>query len=586
MKKLLVFALVLILAGGFLAQWVRTDGYKIEVRDVRFAGADGKLNSALLYIPPGASKSKPAPGIVATHGYINSKETQDGFAIEFARRGFVVLAPDQPGHGFSAPPAFRNGFGGADTFKYMRSLDMVDPYNIGLEGHSMGGWASVVAAGTNPTGYKSFILAGSSTGNFGIPEGTPVFPRNLALIYSKYDEFSKLMWDVDVPRDIVKAPKLKKIFNTKEDIRIKKIYGNIDAGTARILYQPPVIHPRVHFSRESIGYAVDWAQTTLKGSRALPSSDQIWYWKELGTFIAMIGMVLLLFPLGAIVLNTKFFKELLEPTPESKAIKGFGWWVAALLAVLIPMPLFLWAIGYSAPGKLVANALFPQVNTTTIVIWAVGVAVVSLVLFFLWHLRNRKKGASFVNYGLTWPEAGINWKKIGKSLLLALIIAAGAYLTLIFSDVVFKTDYRLWIFAVKPMSALHFRMFLVYLIPLLFYFLAIGLVLHGQLRRTRKDGSSLKLWQEMSINVLLLVLAYVLFEFIQYRPLLAGGTLLIPLANLWFIIMFQFFPIFIIAALVMTYFYRKTGHVYVGSFLSAILVTWIIVAGQATHFAF
>ena len=140
MKKLLVFALVLILAGGFLAQWVRTDGYKIEVRDVRFAGADGKLNSALLYIPPGASKSKPAPGIVATHGYINSKETQDGFAIEFARRGFVVLAPDQPGHGFSAPPAFRNGFGGADTFKYMRSLDMVDPYNIGLGPESIVGY--------------------------------------------------------------------------------------------------------------------------------------------------------------------------------------------------------------------------------------------------------------------------------------------------------------------------------------------------------------------------------------------------------------------------------------------------------------
>jgi len=32
------------------------------------------------------TKENPAPGIVAIHGYINSREMQDGFAIEFARR--------------------------------------------------------------------------------------------------------------------------------------------------------------------------------------------------------------------------------------------------------------------------------------------------------------------------------------------------------------------------------------------------------------------------------------------------------------------------------------------------------------------
>jgi hypothetical protein len=50
--------------------------------------------------------------------------------------------------------------------------------------------------------------------------------------------------------------------------------------------------------------------------------------------------------------------------------------------------------------------------------------------------------------------------------------------------------------------------------------------------------------------------------------------------------MFQFLPIFTIVALVSTYFYRKTGHVFVGSFINAILVTWIVVAGQATHFPY
>jgi pimeloyl-ACP methyl ester carboxylesterase len=582
-KWVLLIALVLILAGGLLAYLIQTAGCTIKIKDIRFKAANGKTVSALLYIPPGVTKEKPAPGIVATHGYVNSRETQDGFAIEFARRGYVVLAVDQTGHGFSDPPAFAQGFGGMDSLKYLRTLDIVDPNNIGLEGHSMGGWASVIAAATNPDGYKSVVLASSSTGTYGAPDGTATFPRNMALVYSKYDEFSQLMWGAAIPRDIVKTDKLKKVFGTTTDVEVGKLYGSIEKGTARKLYQPQTIHPRVHFSTVGIGDAVEWMQLTLKGGKDIPVTNQIWYWKEIGTFIAMIGMILLLFPLGQLLLQTSFFKEINEKPAEIKAATGFGWWVGAILTVLIPLPVFVWAIGYTP--KLKATALFAQNLTTVIVIWALVVAVISLILFVLWHLIfNRKKKASFVNYGATWKNKGLDFKKIGKAFLLALIICVAAYLTLIFSCLVFTTDYRLWVFAIKPMTLLHFRMFFSYVIPLLVYFLVIGLVLHGELRRGK--AGELKLWQEMLINIFLLITGYIIFEVLGYLPLFGGGTLAIPEASLWYIVMFQFFPIFTIAALISTYFYRKTGHIYTGAFLNAMLITWIVVAGQATHFAF
>ena len=53
--------------------------------------------------------------------YINTRETQSGFAIEFARRGYVVVELDQTGHGMSDPPVFANGFGGRDGLRYLRS---------------------------------------------------------------------------------------------------------------------------------------------------------------------------------------------------------------------------------------------------------------------------------------------------------------------------------------------------------------------------------------------------------------------------------------------------------------------------------
>src|SRR6187549_3296289 len=160
---LAVIGVVLIVVGGLIAHLTQTAG-GIKIQDIRFKGAKGNTMSALLYTPPNATAQKPAPGILAVHGYINSRETQAGFAIEFARRGYVVLALDQTGHGYSDPPAFANGFGGPDGLAYLRSLDFVDKTNIGLEGHSMGGWTVLAAATAMPNDYKAMVLEGSSTG--------------------------------------------------------------------------------------------------------------------------------------------------------------------------------------------------------------------------------------------------------------------------------------------------------------------------------------------------------------------------------------------------------------------------------------
>ena len=163
---------ILLLAGALIAHLTQTSG-GITVKDVRLRTDSGRTLSALLYLPAGASKDRQAPGILAVHGYINSRESQSGFAIEYARRGYVVLALDQTGHGYSDPPAFADGFGGPAALAYLRALELVDPDNIGLEGHSMGGWAVLAAAAALPDAYRAMVLAGSSTGAPFAADGTP-----------------------------------------------------------------------------------------------------------------------------------------------------------------------------------------------------------------------------------------------------------------------------------------------------------------------------------------------------------------------------------------------------------------------------
>src|ERR1700678_4411604 len=307
-----IAGLILILAGGLLAHFTQTAG-GIRIQDVRFTGAKGNTMSALLYIPPNANAQTPAPGILAVHGYINSRETQDGFAIEFARRGYVVLALDQTGHGYSDGPAFANGFGGPDGLAYLRSLDIVDKNNIGLEGHSMGGWTVLAAAATMPNDYKSIVLEGSSPGKPFAAEGTASWPRNVAVVFARYEEFPALMWGVDLARDVTQSPKLWALFGTSGAVEPGKVSGDIAQGTARVLYTPAMTHPAEHISHEAIGYSLDWFAKTLQGGTPRPSDDQIWFRKEIGTLVALIGFVALLLGVFDGLLEAPVFSHLRLP---------------------------------------------------------------------------------------------------------------------------------------------------------------------------------------------------------------------------------------------------------------------------------
>jgi pimeloyl-ACP methyl ester carboxylesterase len=581
---LLVIALILVLAGSLIGYFAQTSGGTVTVRDVRFMGTNGTLMSALLYIPDGVTNETPAPGVLAIHGYINSRETQDGFAIEFARRGYVTLALDQTGHGYSDGPAFANGFGGPDGLAYLRSLDIVDTDNIAITGHSMGGWAVGVAAGIFPDDYTAMILEGSSTGTFGAPEGTADFPRNLAVIFSEWDEFAPLMWGAATAPEIVETEKLQTLFGTDETVEIGQLYGSIENGTARQLYMPRTTHPGDHIYKGAIANAVEWLQLTLEGGNDLDPNDQVWYWREIGGFMGVLGMILFMFPLAVLLMEIPYFKDLAAPVPEFKGVSGGGWWIAAALTVIIPIVTYFW-LQNQAGEWFTTGAFWPQEITTGIVTWALGNFLISLVLFGLWHwFLNRQNGATLEHYGLTW-EGKLNWGKIFKSLVFAIAVIVPAYLLLVISYEAFKVDFRLWVLAFKPMSDRQFMIMLAYLPFFGLFFLMLSTSLNAQLRRVKADGSPIALDRQLLINAVLLAVGFVVLLLIQYIPLLTGGTL--PLEEpLLTIVAFQFVPLMIAAALLLTYFFHKTGRIYAGAFIVAIMITWYIVAGQAIHFAF
>src|ERR1700710_2363591 len=201
-----ILGLVLILGGSLLAHQIETAGH-VSLREVRFAGDKGLTQAGLLYVPASATAAHPAPAVLVSHGYINTREMQSPFAIELARRGFVVLAMDMVGHGYSDGAVGQvRDLGGPAALRYLQSLPFVDKTNIGLEGHSMGGVPVASAAAAQPDGYRAMVLEGSTPGFLGAK--APAKLNNLAVVFGQYDEFAPLMWGVPKGSLVATSPKL------------------------------------------------------------------------------------------------------------------------------------------------------------------------------------------------------------------------------------------------------------------------------------------------------------------------------------------------------------------------------------------
>ena len=549
----LIVAALLILGGLGLAAWTQArDG--VSIRDVRFRAPDGTILSALVYRPSNATPATPAPGILAVHGYINTRETQSAFAIEFARRGYVVVALDQRGHGYSDGAATANGFGGPEGLAYLRALPFVDRDNIGLEGHSMGGWTVLAAAAAHPDWYRAMVLEGSSTGAPFAQEGTPTWPRNLAVVYSRYDEFAPLMWGVPAAARVDESVKLRALFGAAAPVVAGRTYGDIAAGTARLLLQPSATHPGDHISTAAVGDATGWFARTLTGGSPRAADDQIWWGKEAGTGLALLGLAVLTLGLFDLLLGLPAFATLRRPIERATVPRTRRWWTRWWLTALVPALTFYLAL-LVLPPPLPVSAVFPQAITNWLVVWALVNAALALLI-----------GRLEPGERLAWLPT--DW---GRSLLLAVAVVAGLYLPVAAAALI-PLDFRFWIIALRPLDARQALAALAYLPPFLLFFAVSA---RGVVALARSGGYVTAIGAMAS--------GFLLLTGGQYLVLFATGHLPVAAEALNAIVAIQFVPLLAGLAVLIVYTDRRTGSWRPGALIGALFTTWYMVAGTATH---
>jgi len=122
--------------------WIdgRTDGRRLSMLQVR--GGRGQRLAAWLALPPGAGVDRPAPVVVAVHGWGANASTLSALVEPLVRAGVAVALFDAASHGlsaaeeFSSLPRFAEDL--AAVLDTLRGLPVVDSGRVALLGHSVG----------------------------------------------------------------------------------------------------------------------------------------------------------------------------------------------------------------------------------------------------------------------------------------------------------------------------------------------------------------------------------------------------------------------------------------------------------------
>jgi len=224
----------------------------------------------------------------------------------------------------------------------------------------------------------------------------------------------------------------------------------------------------------------------------------------------------------------------------------------------------------SYAGTLIkASAFLPQTITSQIAAWALLNTAITALLMLAAPKRARRMGI------------------VLPSILIAVATAAAGYAALVFSDLVFKTDFRFWVVGLKLLSGKQALIALIYLPVFALFFLVAFRAYHRALHRPSESGAA-----AYAGAIGAFALGFVLICLVQYGALFANGALLdlwpatirsIPLNT---ILAMQFVPLMAFVAIVAAFTLRRTGASLPGALLCALVVTWYIVAGQATQAAF
>lgn len=633
--KLLLASLIICCISIIGAYFVRTNGNSIEVKDFNIIDGNGHKIAATMYKPKTATKDLPAPTIATLHGSFNARESQSFMCLELAKRGFVAVTVDCDGHGDSenykenpmdafflvtAEPGEKfedittaPTSGMAPVIDYLYGLDFVRKDQIGVTGHSLGGKTanSVYAyykiqelmgepqkiAAVFLVGNQQLSIDGKWQENLLYhPSGDrdPIeIPYNVhyGVSAGQYDE-NNYTTEVGGPWNFHKSDNARTFINEldeynlseDESVEVGKFYkGHVNGSKEeflRVLYQPKEIHMLNPYTPASNKNVVEFFQTAFDAPNFIPAESQTILYEQIFSAVGIVGFFFAIYAFCRILLTNKYFGELAvasidqvyRPSKPNTVSGKIYYWTFMVIGSVIPIlwmiPLAMWIGSHAGEGfetrSLFGTVIWPQGNQLEQSFWVATAGIWTFLLFAVrFNLSIKKQGVKFSDY-----NQSISAKKLGKTLLLAILSVGFGYFIVFIASFFFNGYFGLLNWVIRFPNKNAFLVAVRYIPIFIFFYIANAFTQNiGRMYKERAE------WKNIVLMCFINFLGLLLLWLYQYITFSIQGK--VPLNSARVMQTWSFFIVQSICTIFARKLYLKTGKIYLGSFINAIVFTMI-----------
>lgn len=473
----------------------------------------------------------------------------------------------------------------ADQLKYYEALkaEKTQWYNTRLD--------TVVLTGSSGGPAASTVVVGGH-------EVTRNCQVNVTFINGKYDSLGPgSMWTAEGTNVVLGTPIKTDYWYSIDDagafteigalgnvsiLDTPALDAAIDSRSARIVCFNDESHSKNYFSSQTTADAVRILSQTLSynngelndpTTQPIDGAKTIWWLRACFNFVAMLGMLALIFPVVAYLLKLDYFAAVIAPKQErrlGKTSRG-EYWLFALLTVVATVLCLLKAnsggpIWANPFGKRILHYTLRLVTTSAIAVWfVVWLTLASFILLAIKVIINKKR---FGDTGLKELNPLPGFGKVMKTLLIAIVVIIVSNGLLVMIGRLFNQDFRFWQTQFTDMRIGDWFVALPYVVMFTFCYFIMGLAVNYGARTDISEKKEMAL--TIVVNSLgvwgLSLFCYVMW-FVNWK-----GAAISDFTLSYSMQLFVPLTVYISRKI-----YKMTNSVWLGSFINAMLLSWTLV---------
>jgi uncharacterized protein len=609
----ILFVLSLTLILGVDSNWGN-----VEVKHMTLTSTDGDRISAMLYKPKTASAKTPAPCAIISHGGNDMLEQAGTYALELARRGYVVVTWDYTGCHNSdistGTSETANGkvsglptMGAETIWNTVKSYNFVDFSKIVTMGHSMGGQYTMAFAIAHQTDV--FLQVNLGMNNYGAPTNK-AHNFNFALILGDADE-SCLSRSNNNVASLFQNEQLKRIFaadytstaNSLPTIKIGNVYsvnGTNGQKYNRTAYMPESAHAYYLVTQDAVKTILYTITSQVgigldKGVSSYADHGKIstvWKWKDIGFILMLISVVASMFIVAASLFKNKMFEGLKLKTTDDIGFKRGSWQWYTALVILFAVPVLLYKIGILASNKFlgidISKVWLLGGTNNSYISWQWMVSLAMLAFFLIFHfIWGKKHGGNIRMYGFATSDDGkFDIGYIFKALLFGLITVGSGYILFALMSAYTQQGLHVTTFMISLINTNRTLCILMYFLFQIPYFLTSSLAFKS-IGITNTEDNKKGTLKSIGFGTGIAVGGLFLLWFVFVLILTVGNTLTSSgyfMKDRMYVYAIAILPLVIgmaIANALNIYICKKTNSIWTGLFTALLWGTWVIISTGA-----